>query len=68
MWIARDKDGKLFVYGCEPVIRKAKEFVCAGNENSDYDDWCELNPKEFPEVTWENSPVEIKSLKGVENV
>ncbi|MBR1773908.1 MAG: hypothetical protein IJ759_00110 [Bacteroidales bacterium] len=72
MWIARDENGRLYAYGSKPIKLKT-EFSCESYieddydyENFDYDDWCELNPKEFPEVAWENSPVEIKSLKGIE--
>ena len=63
-WIARDKDGKLYVYNIKPKRYKEVFFVDFINDK----DCFNINSEEFPEVTWENSPFEITSLKGVENV
>ena len=59
LWIARTKQGKLGVYPFRPLYETT------------YDLWiCKMgtlivNKKEFPEVTFENSPqmVEIKLVK-----
>ncbi len=56
MWLARDEDGRLWVYRTCP-IRNKKMFT------SQFLNYVEINKDEFPEVTWENSPVEITSLK-----
>lgn len=61
-WIARDNDGTLFVYNSKPQRLRV-------NFNLDYhyeDRECMmLNQDEFPEITWENSPVEITNLKQI---
>lgn len=53
MWIARDKNRQLYAYPEEPVRDELafNGWDCMG-----------LKKDEFPEVTWENSPVEIKSI------
>ena len=53
LFIARDKDGSLWLHGEEPV-RKNSCFV--GKLSS----LMELNKHLFPEVTWENSPKKVK--------
>ena len=65
MWITRDLNGELYVFRHKPRRSKTQFGY---NEGDTSWDGCEINKDEFPEVTWENSPVEIKSLKGVENV
>ena len=62
MWLARDKKGNLTVHRKKPFLK--------GNGwwTSDKDAWTEDalfidNENEFPEVTFENSPMEIKSFK-----
>lgn len=56
-WIARDKDGSLFMYCNEPD---------RDHENESFDtsyligDYTTLDDNFFPEVTWENSPKRIK--------
>ncbi len=56
MWLARDENGSLWVYRTYPT-RNEKYF------DSQFLDSVKINKDEFPEVTWENSPVEITSLK-----
>lgn len=60
MWIARDKNNQLFAFTEKPV-RNEYDLVF------DEDDCLELNSSEYPEVTWENSPIEIKTVsnKGI---
>lgn len=58
MWIARDKDGMICVYAVEPT----RYETAFGVED---DNWISLYPREFLEITWENSPVELISLKGI---
>lgn len=69
LWIARDKDGYLCLYGKKPKLSEEIEgnWVC-----SQYDDPVNIIilPFEyFPEVTFENSPqqVEISLLGKLEN-
>ena len=63
MWIARDKNDDLFACNIEP-IRKGEIFTVNLETSSelDYRNWLRLDPNEFPEVTWENSPVAIKGF------
>lgn len=55
MWVARDKDGELYLYSLKP-IKGDKHFVC-NTFNSEY---MQLDSDILSEVTWENSPVEIE--------
>ena len=64
MWLARNKKGNLTVHRKKPFLK--------GNGwwTSDKDTWTEDalfidDESEFPEVTFENSPIEITSLKNV---
>lgn len=57
MWIARDKSGRLYMYGEKPtLIENAYYFGTLS---------CILDKEMFPEVTFENSPmqVELKLVK-----
>ena len=60
LWIARDKDGLLFLYEDCPR-REAKMFITQRT----LEDFFEVDAGEFPEVTWENSPKKVE-LKLVE--
>ena len=55
MWIARDKDGSLFLYDTKP-IRSWEYFY----SRRGFDIGIELNPYTFIEVTFENSPMEVE--------
>lgn len=61
VWIARDKNGALWVYEKAPLYAcEFGEFYCEfGELNS------ELDKRFFPEITFENSPrlVEIKLVE-----
>ena len=63
MWIARDKNNDIFACNIKP-IRKGEIFTVSLEtwEEIDFENWLRLDPDEFPEVTWENSPVEIKGF------
>ena len=62
LWIARDKDGTLNLFiGEEPMRDKLlasdlEESIFVREEG----EVVELDCREFPEVTWENSPVEVE--------
>jgi hypothetical protein len=60
LWIARDKYGDLFIFTNEPLW--------CGNEcwcDSKNGDFMLINKNSFPEVTFDNSPVQVE-LKLVE--
>lgn len=53
MWIARDKSGYLCIYNEKPRKDEVEHIF----ENKD--ELLHIDNDEFPEITWENSPVEI---------
>ena len=57
-WVARDKDGKVFIYNSKP-IRLVSEFTFDGDS---FGHCAELHNGLFPEITWENSPKKIKLI------
>lgn len=60
LWIARDKNGPLWVFKRKP-IRGGKTFdIELGIHERMY-----LEESQFPEVTWENSPQQVE-LKLIE--
>lgn len=55
LWIARDESGYLYLHEEKPKMQY----------NFQLREWCsnetmELNPDFFPEVTFENSPMEVE--------
>lgn len=60
LWIARDKNGELWLYDTKPI----KDEIFFDVET--FAMRMELKPTLFPEVTFENSPQEVE-LKLVEN-
>lgn len=60
MWIARDRDGSLWLYEDKPV-RGKDTWECNENSPIKYSEIEELNCdfRPFSEVTWENSPLEL---------
>ena len=55
MWIARDRNGELYAYSVKPVKDKFDGVFTQVRKGS-----IELDFNEFKDVTWENSPREIK--------
>ena len=55
LWIARDENG-LFAFAKKPMFfEDLNEFGCMLRE-----EFCELPSNWFPEITFENSPQEVK--------
>lgn len=54
MWVARDKDGELYLYDAYP--KKQSEFF---GSQFGYT-FMMLDGRLCPEVTWENSPVRVE--------
>ena len=65
MWIARDKDGQLWIYTSKPILLDDGRRFCCPNDVYDIDEQYQINQYLFPEVTFENSPqlMEIKLVK-----
>lgn len=65
MWIARDKDGTLWLYIDEP--RRSSIFskweVDTEKSLLRADDCMEIDGDLFPELKWEDEPLEIKLIK-----
>jgi hypothetical protein len=56
MWLARDKDDVVYCYTYKPVRNESmKKFLSTSDESS----YCQLSEEDFPEITFENSPVEL---------
>ena len=61
LFIARDKDGTLFVYNHYPVKDKKLEIFRIDESYEDSNnDGIIIDSELFPEVTWENSPKPVK--------
>lgn len=59
MWLARDKDRTLYLYSSKPIKREDMNFWDLDEE--DRDEYVnQIDSRLFPEVTYENSPQEIK--------
>lgn len=56
MWICRDKDRALALYRSKPI--KNGSFFNLYDEEGDKRIW--IDRKYFPEVTFENSPMEVE--------
>ena len=61
MWVARNKDGSLALFSYKPWKIRYDTFDKLRG------DFIELDKKLYPEVTFENSPMEVE-LKLVSNV
>jgi len=70
LWIARDKDGELCLYGNKPELVKIEEnTIHEFWQDSSIDGYyCYLNNNEFSEITFENSPQEIELRLEKENI
>ena len=62
-WLARDKDGDLTLFTHKPYFDETPGFVPGWYAKTNVNDWfssMRLDPRLYPEVTYENSPVEVK--------
>ena len=60
LWIARDKDGCLWVYESQPILNSEKEYFIIIEKDFGSSLNTTLPEKWFPEVTFENSPKEVE--------
>ena len=62
MWVARDKDGELTLYSNKP---RRCEFIGWNHESWDSgnDYWIELDSKLFPDLTWDDEPIEVELVR-----
>lgn len=54
-WIARDKNGHIEIFKEKPYVIRGCEWVSEGEEYL-----CISSEDSFPEVTFENSPMEVE--------
>lgn len=68
MWVARDKDGTLLMYNDEPI--RSSIFSCweVDTEKSSIgeDDYMEIYGDLFPDLRWEDNPIEVELIKRKE--
>lgn len=63
MWVAKDKDGRLSLFTNKPY---RGENVGGNDERwyvvsiSEFTDSMKLNPKLFPDLTWNDEPIEVE--------
>ena len=61
LYIARDKDGDLGLYRLQPVLDlDGKSWSLNSESGVMYKEFIELDKNSFPEVTFENSPQQVK--------
>ena len=60
LYVARDKNGALWLYTKKPQ-RQIEVFASCGN--SEHDDALKLNPYWFPDLEWEDEPIEVKLVE-----
>ena len=59
-YIARDLGGWLYLYSCKPY----RGAVSWNNDvNSPYNDFMELDPSLYPEITWDSEPIEVTLIR-----
>ena len=60
MWIARDKDGKLFLFTFVKLVRKDEDGCWVKTDcHSDLADSIRLDDNLFPQLTWDDEPMEV---------
>ena len=59
MWLARNPSGELLAFNDKPEFNVNRYFEVS--EHCYYDELLSIPGSEFPEITFENSPVEITS-------
>ena len=53
MWIEREKNGELYIYRDRPYFMERFGLL-------EEDEWYRIDKDAFPEVTFENSPMEVE--------
>ena len=60
LWVARDEDGRLYLHPIKPYLRNVKPSAYWNNED---ENWMQLRETEFPELTFEDSPMEVRLMR-----
>lgn len=61
MYVARDKDGQLWLFTYKP--RRSTDAWHYAEGDDGYGDIMELNPELYPEVTWDSEPIEVTLIR-----
>lgn len=56
LWIARNRFGELQLFRAKPYLTPYKSWVC----DDGWALWFNRDERAFPEVTFENSPMEVE--------
>lgn len=64
MWVARDKDGDLWMFMSKPIRHKNRAWVTRVKDMpKDYSNHCwetEIDSSLYPELKWEDEPIEVE--------
>lgn len=60
LWVARDKDGSLYMYDGYPV-RDVDVWDVGGDQPADS---AEIFAELFPELTWDDEPIEVNLIRA----
>lgn len=62
MWVARDKDGELNLFITKPQRSDAIGYNYE-NWDSYNEHWISLDSKLFPDLTWDDEPIEVELVR-----
>lgn len=65
MWIARDKQERLWLFIDKPIRSKSKFWWEVDTQNSLLrdDDCMEIDGELFPDLKWEDKPIEVELIR-----
>lgn len=65
MWVARDKDGCLWLYIYKPIRSKTNYWWEVDEQNTplDEDDCMLIDIELFPDLSWEDEPIEVELVR-----
>jgi hypothetical protein len=63
MWVATDKDGRQRLFQREKPWRESYDEEKTVSHWSNWDYSLELKPKFFPDLKWEDEPIEVELVK-----
>lgn len=65
MWVARDKNGTVWLYTNKPIRSSMFSRWNVDTENSLFstNEWMEIDGDLFPDLKWEDEPIEVELIK-----
>ena len=69
MWVARDKNGTVWLYTNKPIRSSMFSRWNVDSENSllHTNEWMEIDRDLFPDLKWEDEPIEVELIKKGNN-